>query len=50
MEILVSQNPATKFYRHVIFVVDPAEYAMFEMFSPLAAGQHQLGHPPYVCG
>jgi hypothetical protein len=29
MELLVSQNPATKFYKHVIFVVDPAEFAVF---------------------
>jgi len=34
MELLLSQNPATKFYTRVIFVVDPAEFAVFDKFSP----------------
>jgi hypothetical protein len=52
MELLVSQNPATKFYTRVIlvFVADPAEFAVFEKFSPFAAGEHQLGLPSDACG
>lgn len=44
-ELLVSQYPATQFYTRVTFVVDPAEFAVFEKFSPLAAVEHQHGHP-----
>lgn len=40
MELLVSQNPATKFYTRVIFVADPAELAVLEKFSLLAAGEN----------
>jgi hypothetical protein len=50
MELLVSENPATTFCTRVIFVVEPAEFAMFEKFSPLAAGEHQHGHPSDACG
>jgi hypothetical protein len=49
MELLVSQYPATKFYTRVTFFVDPAEFAVCEMFSPLAAGEHQHGHPSDAC-
>jgi hypothetical protein len=50
MELLGSQNSETKFYTHVIFVVDPAGFAVFNKFSPHAAGEHQLGHPSDACG
>ena len=39
-ELLVSQNPAIKFYTRVIFVADPAELAVFEKLPTLAAGEN----------
>lgn len=49
MGLLVSENPATKFCTRVIFVVEPAKFAVFKKFSPLAAGEHQHGHPLDTC-
>jgi hypothetical protein len=50
MGLLVSENPATKFCTRVIFVVEPAEFAAFEKFCPLAAGENQHGHLLDACG